>query len=344
MADSDSRRARVERLLVAARQLPKDAALSQRLLETTALSPQNIALALERCLEIQPAPEHLHRLVTTTPEAPAAHVLLSGNVFVAALRALAIGVASSTRVRVRASRRDPALAEALHAGAPDLFELVPKLEPAPGEHFWGYGSDETLGDVRASLPSGVWFHAHGAGFGAVVVEPNTFSEADARAIALDTALFDQRGCLSPRVVCVAGEHRRAQDVARSLAAALARLELELPSGPRDALTQAEQRRDRDAAAYAFELHDAGLGWVSVSDAFALPAANRNLHVMACADPVAALRPFASHVTNVSCNDERLRGSLREELAGARLVALGEMQRPPLDGPVDLRHRTQGELL
>ncbi|MDF3064669.1 MAG: hypothetical protein K0R38_270 [Polyangiaceae bacterium] len=343
MAEAHARRARVRRLLDAARELPSDAALVRRLLETTALSRENIELGLRRCLETHPEPEHVEQLVSSTPEAPAAHVLLSGNVFVASLRAIAIGVASSARVKVRASRRDPALAEALHARSPELFELVPKLEAAPGDHFWSYGSNETQEDVRASLPSGVWLHAHGAGFGAVVLSPTTFTAADAHALATDTALFDQRGCLSPRVVCVLGSVEHARDVAKALAEALTGVEVELPAGPRDALQLSELRRNRDAAAYAFELFEAASGWVSVSDTVVLPPADRNLHVLPCPDAVSALRPFGAHLTNIGSNVGFDR-ALREAFPGARLAALGAMQRPPLDGPVDLRHGTHGELL
>lgn len=344
MADASARLARVTRLIDAARELQTGASLPPRLLRTSGLSAENIALALSRCLETSPTPEHLRDLLASTPEAPAAHVLLSGNVFVAALRAIAIGVASSARVSVRASRRDPALAQSLHDSAPDLFELVPRLEPRPGDHFWSYGSDATLADVRSSLPRGVWFHAHGAGFGAVIVDPKSFSDADARAIALDTALFDQRGCLSPRVVCVRGERRQATEVAGALAAALTVLETELPPGPQGALELAERRRNRDAAAYAFELRSAGGGWVSTSDEVVIPPEGRNLHVVACADPIGALRPFAAHLTTIAHGSEQLAGALRLTFAGARLVAFGDMQRPALDGPVDRRRGTQGELV
>lgn len=342
MAEAASRRARVERLLHAARELPHDAALTARLLETTRLSRENTALGLRLCLETHPEPEHVEALVASTPEAKAAHVLLSGNVFVAALRAIALGVASSSSVKVRASRRDPALAEALHARTPDLFDLVPKLDPAPGDHLWSYGADETLREVRATLPKGVWFHAHGAGFGAVVLDPASFTTADARAIALDTALFDQRGCLSPRVVCVLGSVAQSRDAARQLARELASLEGELPPGPRDELSQAELRRNRDAAAYAFELFEAGSGWVTASDSLAVPPADRNLHVLSCPDALAALQPFAAHLTCIGSNLGDC-GALRRAFPGARLAALGAMQRPPLDGPVDLRHGTHGEL-
>ncbi|RYZ01470.1 MAG: hypothetical protein EOO73_35470 [Myxococcales bacterium] len=344
MAEAGGRRARVERLLAAARELPGDASLARRLVDTTGLSPANVEIGLQRCLETHVSPEDLASLLESTPESSTAHVLLSANVFVAALRAIAIGVASSPRVMVRPSRRDPALAEALHALAPELFALVPRLEPARGEHLWSYGSDGTMAELRASLPEGVWLHAHGAGFGAVVLSPASLTRDTARAVALDTALFDQRGCASPRVVCVVGGVERAQSVAKALAEALRELEVELPPGERGAVELAELRRSRDAAAYAFELFDAGRGWVSVSDRVVIPPAERSLHVVACPDPSSALRPFAAHLTCVACNDASFQGALRQAFPGARVVAPGDMQRPVLDGPVDRRHGTRGELI
>lgn len=347
MADAE-RAARVERLLAAARSLAAPGhragqALRAHLLETTGLSRENIELGLNRCLETSATEAGLDALVAGTPTAPRAHVLLSGNVFVAPLRAIALGLAASDDVRVRASRRDPALAQALHALEPELFRLQGELEPRAGDHYYAYGSDQTLAELRRSLPRGVWFHQHGSGFAAIVVEP--FGEgADARAIALDTALFDQRGCLSPRVVLVAGAEADGRHVARVLASELARLERELPQGPLSPEDAANRRRERDAAAYAFETLDAGRGWVSLSAGFVLPPAYRTLHVAFGADPVALLSPFGRQLTSVATNSERLKSALRAQLAHARLVALGELQRPVLDGPVDRRGPRSGELL
>jgi hypothetical protein len=344
-----TRRARVVRLVEAARLLADGRteagrALRSRLLDTSGLSMAGIELGIERCLETNPSAAELAALLESTPESPTAHVLLSGNVFVAALRAIAIGVASSTRVRVRASRRDPALAQALHALTPELFELLPTLSAEAGDHFWSYGSDETLSDVRRSLPRGVRLHAHGAGMGAVVVEA-PLTPADVKAIALDTALFDQRGCLSPRVVCVAGAKAQAHDVARALAIALQALEHELPPGLQSREEAAEARKNRDAAVYAFELFDAGSGWVGLSQELVVPPANRNLHVLWTPEPAGALAPFASNLTCIGTNAAPERAAaLRRAFSNARVVALGEMQRPALDGPVDRRHGTLGELL
>jgi hypothetical protein len=349
MADTAARRARVERLLEAARALanPQNAAgraVRARLRETTGLSAAGIERALAHALETQASDAELQALLACTPEAPRAHVLLSSNVFVAALRAIAIGLAASASVRVRASRRDPALAEALHALVPDSFELRSTLSPASGEHFWAYGTDATLSELRATLPRGVWLHAHGAGFAAVVVDARAWSPPDARAIALDTALFDQQGCLSPRVVCVLGSPDQARIVAHAIASELSTLEQELPHGPQTPAERAAARRDRDAAAYAFELFDAGHGWVSCASELVIPPSGRNLHIIDTKAPATALAPFVAHLTCISANTRALREELRSHFAGARLVALGELQRPPLDGPVDRRHGTQGELL
>ncbi len=345
-----ARRARLSPLLDAARMLRNpnaDAgrALRARLAETTGLSRENIELGLSRCLEAEPTEPELARLLETTPESPRAHVLLSANVFVAPLRAIAIGIASSEQVSVRASRRDPALAEALHALAPATFQLVSELQPRAGEHYWAYGSDPTLAELRRALPSGVWFHPHGAGFGAAVLDASRVDEAELSALALDTALFDQRGCLSPRLVCVQGSSARARAIAQMLAAELSERERELPCGARTPGERAEMRRQRDAAAYAFELFDAGSGWVTCSVDVALPPSGRHLHVVPTADALGVLAPYERHLTCIGASAApTLVHDLKQRFPRARVTALGAMQRPPLDGPVDLRQAAAGELL
>lgn len=346
---AEARRARVERLVEAGRALsdaatPEGAALRLHLRETTRLSAANVEQGLQRCLETAPREAELEALLASTPQAPRAHVLLSANVFVAAHRALAIALASSAQVHARASRRDPALAQALHRLVPDLFELVPRLVPAPGERVWAYGSDATLRAVRSELPTGVYLHAHGSGFGAVVVDGPTFDAAAALGVAWDTVLFDQRGCLSPRVVCVLGSHEQAREAARLLALQLERLAEELPPGVSTPHEEAEAARQRDAAAYAFELFHAGPGWVTLGERFVLPPAGRNLHVVAAGSPVATLTPWSPHLTNVATNVTALGPELCAAFPGVRVVELGRMQAPPLDGPVDLRLGTRGELL
>jgi hypothetical protein len=98
---------------------------------------------------------------------------------------------------VRASRREPTMAALLAEAAPGLFELTSELAPAPGDHVHAYGSDATLAELARTLPRGVVLHGHGSGFAAAVLE-RPFSDDVWDRLALDVALFDQRGCLSPR--------------------------------------------------------------------------------------------------------------------------------------------------
>jgi hypothetical protein len=339
-----ARRARVEELLEAARVLADATTapsrrLRARVRETSGLSAEGVAVALERCLEQRASEPELASLLARTPQAPRAQVLLSANVFVAPLRAIALARASSARVTVRASRRDPALAEALAELLPGAFELVSELRPEAGDHVWAYGSDETLASVHSGLPAGVTFHGHGFGLGAVVVASGFDVLRSASAIALDAALFDQRGCLSPRLVVVAGSGAEAEQLAQALASELGRLERALPPGPETAEQEAERRRQADAATYAFEVLPAGRGWVSFSaeGRSTLPPAMRCLHVLCTAEPISALTPFAPHLTCLSSNAGSTLGqALRSAFPSARQCGLGEMQRPPLDGPVDLR--------
>ncbi|HYJ10963.1 MAG TPA: acyl-CoA reductase [Polyangiaceae bacterium] len=348
-----ARRARVERVLAAARLLAErdsDAgqALRRELLQTTGLSAAGVELGLG-CLETQPSERELGALLAATPEAPHAHVLLSGNVFVAALRAIAIACAASMRVSVRHSRRDPALARALARLLPDLVELVEEdLAPQAGDHLWAYGTDETLHALKGRLRKGVWFHGHGNGVGAVVVEPKVLDLASAaRRIALDTVVFDQRGCLSPRAVLVVGSAEQTREVALALTEALKALDVEVPLGPQSAAERASARREAAAARYACELFETSSGWVALAQETLplFPGQARCLSVMRTLEPQMALLPLLPFLTCVgSAVSEPLATRLRGALPGARHAALGEMQHPPLDGPVDLRHGTRGELI
>lgn len=345
---AEARRARVLELLSAARVLadpghPASRRLRERVEQTSGLSRPSVDLALERCLEQSASELELDSLLARTPEAPRALVLLSANVFVAPLRALAIARACSEQVVVRASRRDPALAEALHQLLPGAFELRAELEPRPGDHYFAYGSDDTLSRVRAGLPKGVSLHAHGFGLGAVVVEADAASDqlsSVARGIALDAALFDQRGCLSPRLVCVLGSDEATRELVRAVAQALQELSRSLPLGAESPDELAERRRFADAATYAFEVSDAGQSLVSLAldGRLLVPPPGRNLHVARVSEPVAALSPFAPYLTCLAVRGSAsLVDRLRRAFPLARACEPGRMQTPPLDGPVDLRN-------
>ena len=347
MSDFAARRARLEPLLASARSLAdgnteRGKKARERLINSSGLSPEGVNFALARCLESSPSEQELEALIRATPTAQVAHVLLSANVFVAAHRAIAIGLAASETVRVRASRREPEMAELLLAGAPDAFQLVAELSPHAGDRLWAYGSDATLDEVAVTLPPGVAFHAHGSGFGACAIggpiEAAELSELLTH-LAEDVVLFDQRGCLSPRIVLVQGAPEYARDVASELARALTELQQRIPRGHLDAEEAAEITAYRDTASFSGEIFPAGLGFVSAGkDAtWLMPPVGRNIHVLPTSDATKALAPWRPLITSCAfAGDPSVAETLRRSLPGARFCNFGAMQSPPFDGPVDRR--------
>ncbi|MDZ7781318.1 MAG: acyl-CoA reductase [Gemmatimonadota bacterium] len=100
-----------------------------------------------------------------------------------------------------------------------------------------YGSDATVASIRSRAPVSArvigYHHRSGVGVvgSGVLTSPGAAAEA-ARAVARAVAVFDQRGCVSPRVVYVedAGADVAPPGFARELARALDGLEAKLPSG------------------------------------------------------------------------------------------------------------------
>jgi hypothetical protein len=369
---------RIERLLAALRRAVapgsrERAALAARLESTTGLSSAGIQWSIEHCLEQSPSDAELRRLVAGVAQAPRAHVILPASVFVAAHRALALALAAAPHVFVKPSRREPALIEALHAQAPGLFHVVEQIQPEPGDHVFAYGSDTTLEALRRSLPKASVLHAHGSGFGVAVVDlgaappacaPHVTDdpEADtdramARAIAEDTACFDQRGCLSPRFVLALADPARARRFAERLASELAELEHRLPLGRLDPGEQAEVTWHRQCAACFGDVLAAGAGSVSLRDpvepawlddegltALEIPPAGRHLEVVAVRRLESALTTLRPWLTTVGCSSAALEASVRPLLDPIRVAPLGSMQRPPFDGPVDRRTNPRGEII
>lgn len=307
------------------------------LVESTGLSAENVELALAECLETSPSAAELQALVAGVAPAPRAHVILPANVFIAAHRALALALASSPRVFVRPSRREPHFAALLAAAVPSLFELTPQIQATFGDHVWAYGGDSSLSAIRASLRPGVHLHAQGPGYGAVVIEAATVNAATATALAADVVPFDQRGCLSPRVALVEGPLAAAEHLAELVAHALTLAEERVPRGRLDADELADARAFRDAHTYSGEILPAGLGFVTVAERrWATAPAGRHLHVTSCDAATALLQTRSSEITTLGVASDDRRQRLEKFFPHARLCRVGTMQRPPFDGPVDRR--------
>src|ERR1700722_15034355 len=103
----------VRRLLRAATRVYADRARwLPALVESTGLTEPGIELGFES-FEREATEEELNALVDAAGDARHVHVVLSANVFVAALRALALARAAAAHVSVRPSPRDPILARAI---------------------------------------------------------------------------------------------------------------------------------------------------------------------------------------------------------------------------------------
>jgi hypothetical protein len=320
---------------------------------STGLSTQSVSYALGACLEHHVSRATLSGMCRQVDRISRAHVILSSNVFVANFRAIMLALAQSTQVHVAASRREPVMAQLLLEASRGAFQLVPAVRAEPGDHVWAYGSDDTLTALKASLIAGVHFHGHGYGMGAAVFrETKDLRKLELKTaaanLALDVVAFDQRGCLSPRVLLIEGSRAFAETTCDFLVEALSELEGSLPRGTLSADEQADARWHETTMTFLGSSVQAGKGMVfldPVEERLILPPIGRYLHVATTQDPLSRLTELGPLLTTVGFfNEGSLPGMLRAQIGDRRYVSVGQMQRPPLDGPVDLRSGFRSILL
>lgn len=320
------------------------------------LSRDGVVLALRRCLEVDRAPAELSRFLenprlVAIGERSTVGVVLSSTVAIAAFRAVAWALAQSPRVIVRPSRGCRALVSAIVEATPgivdlaapsddpeaDLRSLVASLPPRAALHV--YGGSEAMAATRQATEKRNDLHVelHGPGFGVVVARSADVVEK-AAAIALDVAAFDQRGCLSPRLALVVGEGSTS---AAALHEALGLLDAGVcPRGELDERERVAARLACEAARFQGRaLEGAGHAVLDLGHAPGAPIGpiGRILPIVAIHDvdeAIDRLRPFASQLTQIATID-----AWRDRLSTiASTCALGAMQTPPFDGPVDRRVR------
>jgi len=160
-------------------------------------------------------------------------------------------------------------------------------------------------------------------------------------------IFDQRGCLSPRIVFVEGGAGRARSLGARLATSLARWQDLVPRGALDPDTSSELARwTRTQEALGDVATGPGHVVAVLDEPGGLglgPAARAVLivpspDVAALVTPAGALAGLAPFVAALGRDDPTspLAAALAALAPGARTAALGQMQHPPLDGPVDRR--------
>jgi hypothetical protein len=210
------------------------------------------------------------------------------------------------------------------------------------------GSDATILGLRRRVLPPRRFVGRGHRLSVAALGPEALRgeplAAAAAALALDVALWDQLGCLSPVSVFVAGDGGAADGAAEALEHALERAERGLPRGrlsPEAAAAVAGEREAAElrAAAGRDVRLLAGASWTVVREEDARPRPAplhrfvRVVPVAGSAGLVEALRPQGPHLAAVALAGF---GSTVREVARAlaalgasRLCAPGRMQAPPL---------------
>ncbi len=332
----------VRRLLAAAEQVFRHRArFVPDLVRTTGLSPEGVELGFAS-LEREAADPELLALVAAAGDASSVHVILSANVFVAPLRALALARAAAAHVTVRPSPRDPTLTRALvEAAGGDAIAIVDARDPpASAGEVHVYGRDATIAEVRARARPGAIVRGHGAGMGVAVVTKHADVEVAAGALARDVVAFDQRGCLSPRIALVEGDDARGEAFALALHERLAAWGEGVPRGLLPDQERADATRWREALAFAGQVWSGAEHVVALARAGSpLTVAPPGRHVLVAAerrveDVAARIAPLERYIVAVGTDDEPTVRPLVP--SHARVGPLGRMQRPPLDGPVDRR--------
>jgi hypothetical protein len=244
--------------------------------------------------------------------------------------------------------RDPALAACLAAPYwPGGDRACEDVALGGADLVVAAGDDATIDDLAGRARGRFIGHGHRISF-ALVTAAMAAAPDCAAALAADTAIWDQRGCLSPQMCFVEGDRDAATVFAARVADELARLAAALPPGRLGLGDRLRIRRFRDESEWAlfdgeratvFALADEAAGTVVVEPrpAFRPSPLGRSLRIMpiaSCADLDDLLKPVRDVLEGAGLAAEAERWSAladRLRAAGVHLVSrLGAMQRPPLD--------------
>lgn len=243
--------------------------------------------------------------------------------------------------------RDPALAACLAApywsggdrGCEDVALAAADLLVAAGD-------DATIADLAHRARGRFIGHGHRISFALVTQEPAA-DHATAAALALDVALWDQRGCLSPQLCFVEGDRDVATAFAARVGDQLAQLAVSLPPAQPSIGDRLAVRRLRDESEWAtfdgeraslFAAGDEAAGTVVVEPrpVFRPSPLGRSLRVMPIPSWTALgeiLRPHRGVLegAGLAAEPERWRplAAALEASGVHRVSPLGAMQRPPL---------------
>lgn len=363
---------------VAARLSEPADALSARLLgelqAQTGLTAPMITWGLRTSLtSLQNAPLEamVSQLPTATAPAELIGVILAGNVFVAALRALCLPLLAGACVIAKAASREDAfaraIAEALRDADRDVGARLSVVQFPREAHeatsalchavdaLSIYGDDTTVHALEARARPGCRILAHGHGISAAFVQRSQLMAADdaqraAAALALDVAAYDQHGCLSPQFAYVEeGGAVTPQAFAQLLAHALT---AQLPAATPTLEERAARLQWQAAAAVRGEVFAHADHVVSFEHTLEpRPSPGGRLIAVHSCTGLASLRenlaPLSAHLKLLGVAATPAERASASELlrrdTSIDVCALGEMQTPPFDAQADGRKPFAGLL-
>jgi hypothetical protein len=213
------------------------------------------------------------------------------------------------------------------------------------------GSDTAVANLRSATHHRFVGYGHKLSFAFAAREclaDRDQRRATAHALARDVALWDQRGCLSPRVCFAEGGFEAARELGAVVLEELRHIAATLPPGRLSTGEQLDIRRYRDAAEwraiaddlerifFADQLHVGSVVVEQRTSLFPAPAHRciSIIPVAADADMIDLLHPLRALLegAGIAAPAER-RESIRQALAAESIpyvATLGEMQYPPLN--------------
>jgi acyl-CoA reductase-like NAD-dependent aldehyde dehydrogenase len=357
--------------------LRRSAEACEALSKSTGLSEAMVAWGARTTLETM-RPESLRALAEEARAAggepiSALSIVLAGNLFTAAARAVLVPLLLGIPVTVKASSRETLfprlLQEALRRVDPELGEAIEIVVFAGGdveretsliegaERTAVYGSDRTIDAMQQRHPNANLI-AHGHGVSAAYCGPEALREGQVEEtieqLALDVCAYDQRGCLSPQIIYAAADSEPAlfTFVERLASEGLAALEKELPRGPLPVDVGAAQAQWRGLAEVEGSLVVGNTYGIAVRPPQPVrwSPGYRNVTLAPVRDRAEAVRAMEAFGTSLKCvgADPISSASLgveldRNEALSAYLCPLGTMQTPPLDALADGKPVWQGLL-
>ncbi len=188
-------------------------------------------------------------------------IISAGNLPGVALPKMALALAAGGTCLVKTASGEPFLpvlfARAVAEEDPDLGARLFVVWWQGGEAAWegelatgvaslvAYGSDETMGALRQRAPERFLSLGHRLSVAVVRLDSGIAIERVAAAVALDIALYDQLGCLSPQCVYGIGEEAARRTFGDALARSLEALAARLPRGHVPESSSLAIRRLRD---------------------------------------------------------------------------------------------------